>query len=204
MTETWRVIDEDGAEHTATVDVRDGDDAAALTVAIGRGARDTYHRATEIRAAIAHRAWAADIAVAEILAPGQQSRAEVEANLRASQEFAGTLMVRHRERDAEVEASAFARGVEASARECEKIAMRCRAEGRLFGSTMVLEEVACENERTAKIIRGLVATKPEPSPAEVLEAIRAGRIKCESCGNVAAGGHIACGRCADCCACKWG
>ena len=74
MTETWRVIDEDGAEHTATVDVRDGDDAAALTVAIGRGARDTYHRATEIRAAIAHRAWAADIALAEILAPGQPSR----------------------------------------------------------------------------------------------------------------------------------
>ena len=78
--ETWRVIDADGAEHTATVDVRDGDDAAALTVAIGRGGRDTYHRATEIRAAIAHRAWAADIAVAEILAPGQPSRAEVEAD----------------------------------------------------------------------------------------------------------------------------
>jgi hypothetical protein len=72
--ETWRVIDADGAEHTATVDVRDGDDAAALTVAIGRGGRDTYHRATEIRAAIAHRAWADDIAVAEILAPGQPSR----------------------------------------------------------------------------------------------------------------------------------
>lgn len=79
MIETWRVIDENGAEHEATVDVREGDDAAALSVAIGRGARDTYHRATEIRAAIAHRAWAADIPVAEILAPGQSSRAEVEA-----------------------------------------------------------------------------------------------------------------------------
>lgn len=54
--ETWRVIDEAGAEHMATVDVRDGDDAAALSVAIGRGMRDTYHRATPIRAAIVHRA----------------------------------------------------------------------------------------------------------------------------------------------------
>ena len=77
MSETWRVIDADGAKHEATVDVRDGDDAAALTVAIGRGGRDTYHRATSIRAAIAREAWAADIAVAEILAPGQPSRAEI-------------------------------------------------------------------------------------------------------------------------------
>ncbi len=80
MSETWRVIDESGAEHEATVYVRDGDNAAALSVAIDRCARDTYHRATSIRAAIAHRAWAADIAVAEILAPGQPSRAEVEAD----------------------------------------------------------------------------------------------------------------------------
>lgn len=74
MSETWRVIDESGAEHMAMVDARDGDDAAALSVAIGRCARDTYHRATPIRSAIAHRAWAVDIAVAEILAPGQSSR----------------------------------------------------------------------------------------------------------------------------------
>lgn len=202
MTETWRVIDEDGAEHTATVEVHDDYDRSDLAVTMC-GRRGIYHGATPIRSAIAHQSWSLDIAVAEILAPGQSSRAEVEANLRASQEFAGTLMVRHRERDAEVEASAFASGVEASARECEKSAARCRAEGRLFGSPTVLEEFACEHERTAKIIRGLVATKPEPSPADVLEAIRSGRIKCESCGNVAAGGHIACGRCADCCACKW-
>ena len=77
MSETWRVIDDAGAEHAATVEVRDGDDATAITVAIGSHShRDAYHRATPIRAAIAHRAWAADIAVAEILAPGQQSRAE--------------------------------------------------------------------------------------------------------------------------------
>lgn len=73
MSETWRVIDQNGTEHPVTVEVRDSDVAAAIVVSIG-GKSNDYHRDTNVRAAIAHRALAADIAVVEILAPGQPSR----------------------------------------------------------------------------------------------------------------------------------
>ena len=191
-TETWRVIEESGNEHAALVESSEG---KLIAVTIGR--RCGYPCDTPFRAAVAREAFIFSIPVAEILAPGQRSRAEVEASLRASQEFAGTLMVRHRERDAEVEASAFARGVEASARECEKMAATVRGERVVYGNGAPSEDVAIALDSVAAVIRDIAATKPEPSSADVLEAIRAGRIKCESCGNVATGGHIACGRCAD-------
>lgn len=74
-TETWRVIDENGAEHVAIVETSEG---KLVAVTIRR--RFGYPCDTRVRAAIAREAWAADIAVAEILAPGQPSRAEVEAD----------------------------------------------------------------------------------------------------------------------------
>lgn len=72
--ETWRVIDEDGAEHATIVETSEG---KLVAVTIRR--RCGYPCDTRVRAAIAREAWADDIAVAEILAPGQPSRAEVEA-----------------------------------------------------------------------------------------------------------------------------
>lgn len=74
-TETWRVIDEDGTGHAATVEASEG---GLVAVTIDR--RCGYPCDTTVRAAIAREAWAADIALAEILAPGQPSRAEVEAD----------------------------------------------------------------------------------------------------------------------------
>jgi len=71
-TETWRVIDEDGTGHAATVEASEG---GLVAVTIDR--RCGYPCDTPVRAAIAREAWAADIAVAEILAPGQPSRAEI-------------------------------------------------------------------------------------------------------------------------------
>lgn len=38
-------------------------------------------------------------------------------------------------------------------------------------------------------------------PALQLEAIRAGRIRCEGCGLIVVGGHLACGCCPRCCVC---
>ena len=75
MTETWRVIDESGVEHEATVEVHDDYDRSDLAVTMC-GRRGIYHGATPIRSAIAHQSWSLDIAVAEILAPGQSSRDE--------------------------------------------------------------------------------------------------------------------------------
>ena len=75
MSKTWRVIDADGAEHEATVEVHDDYDRSDLAVTM-RGRRGIYHGATPIRSAIAHQSWSLDIAVAEILAPGQPSRDE--------------------------------------------------------------------------------------------------------------------------------
>lgn len=124
------------------------------------------------RIAIARLASAMSLDVAEILAPGQPSHAEAAV-------------------------SAFALGVEASARECEKMAATVRGERVVYGNGAPSEDVAIALDSVAAVIRDIAATKPEPSSADVLEAIRAGRIKCESCGNVATGGHIACGRCAD-------
>ena len=69
--ETWRVIDENGAEHAAIVETSEG---KLVAVTIRR--RCGYPCDTRVRAAIAREAWADDIAVAEILAPGQPSRAE--------------------------------------------------------------------------------------------------------------------------------
>lgn len=37
--------------------------------------------------------------------------------------------------------------------------------------------------------------------ANQLEAIRAGRIRCEGCGLIVVGGHLACGCCPRCCVC---
>lgn len=68
-TETWRVIDEDGTGHAATVEASEG---GLVAVTIDR--RCGYPCDTPVRAAIAREAWAADIALAEILAPGQPSR----------------------------------------------------------------------------------------------------------------------------------
>lgn len=73
--ETWRVIDEDGAEHATIVETSEG---KLVAVTIRR--RCGYPCDTRVRAAIAREAWSADVAVAEILAPGQLSRAEVEAD----------------------------------------------------------------------------------------------------------------------------
>ena len=73
--ETWRVIDENGAEHAAIVETSEG---KLVAVTIRR--RCGYPCDTRVRAAIAREAWSDDIAVAEILAPGQPSRAEVEAD----------------------------------------------------------------------------------------------------------------------------
>lgn len=38
-------------------------------------------------------------------------------------------------------------------------------------------------------------------PALQLEAIRAGRMRCEGCGLIVVGGHLACGCCPKCCTC---
>lgn len=61
----------------------------------------------------------------------------------------------------------------------------------------VLESIGTAEERAEKAEAALVAAQP----ALQLEAIRAGRIRCEGCGLIVVGGHLACGCCPRCCVC---
>ena len=72
--ETWRVVTESGA--IGSLEVRA--EAGGWHDVGGR----QYHPLTPLRAAIAHAAWERDWAVAEILAPGELTRAEAAAAMR--------------------------------------------------------------------------------------------------------------------------
>lgn len=133
--ETWRVIDENGAEHAAIVETSEG---KLVAVTIRR--RFGYPCDTRVRAAIAREAWAADIAVAEILAPGQPSRAEVEAD--ASRRGAEAMR-------------------EVAARECDRFASACAAEGRLFGGANVMGVAVAEHRRASEAIRAIPLSEVE-------------------------------------------
>jgi len=73
-TETWRVVTEGGA--IGSLEARA--EAGGWHDVGGR----QYHPLTPLRAAIAHAAWERDWAVAEILAPGELTRAEAVAAMR--------------------------------------------------------------------------------------------------------------------------
>ena len=66
-----------------------------------------------------------------------------------------------------------------------------------IGCARLLSACRTAEERAEKAEAALVAAQP----ALQLEAIRAGRIRCEGCGLIVVGGHLACGCCPRCCVC---
>ena len=80
--ETWRVM----LESSAVGSVEVGVTAVGWRDVGGR----QYHPLTPLRAAIAHAAWEQDWAVVEIVAPGELTRAEAVAAMRAPRRSAAT------------------------------------------------------------------------------------------------------------------
>ncbi len=66
-----------------------------------------------------------------------------------------------------------------------------------IGCARLLSACRTAEERAEKAEAALVAAQP----ALQLEAIRAGRMRCEGCGLIVVGGHLACGCCLKCCTC---
>lgn len=66
-----------------------------------------------------------------------------------------------------------------------------------IGCARLLSACRTAEERAENAEAALVAAQP----ALQLEAIRAGRIRCEGCGLIVVGGHLACGCCPRCCVC---